>query len=101
MATKASSTVEITQESDGVYTLQTSSTFRNQKLHFKLGEEFIEERMDGENVPCVITFEGNQMIQIQMGKNPVKIVREFTDTELIATCHVSNIECKRWFKALN
>lgn len=97
---KATSTVELIKEADGTYTLQTSSTFRNQKLHFKLGEEFVEERMDGESVPCVITFEGNKMIQVQMGKKPVKILREFTDTEMIATCSVSNVECKRWFKAV-
>lgn len=108
VAVKASSTVELTQDSDGIYILQTSSTFRNQKLRFKLGEEFVEERMDGESIPCVITFEGNSMIQLQMGQKPVKIqskpvriVREFTDTELVVTCLVSNIECKRWFKAMN
>lgn len=108
VAVKASSTVELTQDSDGIYILQTSSTFRNQKLRFKLGEEFVEERMDGEFIPCVITFKGNSMIQLQMGQKPVKIqskpvriVREFTDTELVVTCLVSNIECKRWFKAMN
>lgn len=101
VAVKATSTVELIKEDDGSFTLNTSSTFRNQKLNFKLGVEFTEERMDGEKIPCVITFEDNKMIQIQMGKKPVKILREFFDDELLVTCSVSNIECKRWFKAIN
>lgn len=56
--------------------------------------------MDGETVPCVITFEGNKMIQTQKGNKPVTIEREFTDTELFVTCTVGSVVSKRWFKAV-
>jgi hypothetical protein len=100
VASKASSTVELTKESDGSYTFHTNSTFRNQKLNFRIGVEFVEERMDGESVPCVVTFQGNKMLQIQMGQKPVKIMREFRETEMIVTCSVSNTEATRWFRAI-
>lgn len=42
-------TVELT-ENDGLYTLKTTSTFKNQEISFRLGEEFDEETPDGRKV---------------------------------------------------
>lgn len=101
MAGSASSTVELVKEDDDTYSFNTISTFRTQQLKFKPGVEFEEKRMDGETVPCVVTFEGNKMIQTQKAAKPVTIEREFTDTELFVTCTVGNVVSKRWFKAVD
>lgn len=41
------------------------------------------------------------MIQTQKASKPVTIIREFTDTELIATCTAGDVVSKRWFKAVD
>lgn len=56
--------------------------------------------MDGSKVPCVITFEGNKMIQQQKSDNPIRIEREFKDDELIVKCSIGNVVATRWFKAI-
>lgn len=56
--------------------------------------------MDGRKIPCVITFEGNKMIQQQKGDNAIRIEREFKDDELIAKCSIGNVVATRWFKAI-
>lgn len=100
MANNVTSTVEMLLADDGTYSFNTISTFRTQELKFKPGEEFEEKRMDGETVKCVVTLEGNKMIQKQSGTKPVTIEREFSDTELFVTCTVGNVVSKRWFKAV-
>jgi hypothetical protein len=49
MGNAVSPTVELT-EKDGTYTLKTTSTFKNQEIVFKLGEEVDEETADGRKV---------------------------------------------------
>lgn len=46
LAATAKPTIEISEE-NGVYTLKTSSIFKNTSISFKLGEEFDEETADG------------------------------------------------------
>lgn len=58
MANATTSTVELVQLEDGYFSFNTTSTFRNQELKFKPGEEFTEKRMDGEEVQSVVTIEG-------------------------------------------
>lgn len=99
MAGSTTSTVELVKESDDTYSFNTTSTFRSQQVKFQPGVEFTEKRMDGQDVPCVITFEGNKMIQEQKGDKPVTLVRTFTDEELFLTCKTGDVEAKRWFKA--
>lgn len=101
MAGSTTSTVELVKSEDGSYSFNTISTFRTQELKFKPEEEFTEKRMDGEEVPCTIVFDGNKMIQTQKAKKPVTIEREFTETELIATCKVGEVVSTRWFKAID
>lgn len=100
MAGTVTSTVQLVKEGENSYSFNTVSTFRNQSLKFNLNEEFEEETMDGRKVPCIITFEGNKMIQQQKGDKPVRIERVFTDDELIATCIVEDVVATRWFKAV-
>ena len=67
MAGSTTSTVELVKEGDNDYSFNTTSTFRSQAIKFQPGVEFTEKRMDGQEIPCVITFYGNKMIQEQKG----------------------------------
>lgn len=94
MGAKVSPVVELT-ENDGVYTLKTSSTFKNSEIKFKLGEEFDEETPDGRTVKSVCTLEGNKLTQIQKGEKETTIIREFTPTNMNAIMKVDDIVCTR------
>lgn len=100
MANSVSSTVQLVKDGENSYTYHTESTFRSQKLSFVLGEEFIEETMDGRKMKCVVTFEGNKMIQQQTGEKAVRIEREFFDAEMITKCFIGDVVATRWFKAV-
>lgn len=99
MANSTTSTVELVKEDDENFSFNTTSTFRSQALKFKPGVEFIEKRMDGQEVPCIVTFDGNKMIQEQKAEKPVTLIREFSEEEIFLTCTVGNVTAKRWFKA--
>lgn len=101
MANRISSTVQLVKEGENSYSFNTSSTFRNQSLKFNLNEEFLEETMDGRKIKCLVTFEGNKMIQQQTGENAVRIEREFTEKELITKCKIDNVTATRWFKVID
>ena len=83
MGASVSPVVELTANDD-VYTLKTSSTFKNSEIKFKLGEEFDEETPDGRKVKSVITLDGNKMTHVQKGDMETVIEREFTPTEMKA-----------------
>lgn len=100
MASNITSTVQLVKEDENSYSFNTVSSFKNTSLKFNLNEEFDEEMMDGRKVKCIVTFEGNKMIQQQKGDKAVRIEREFTDEELIATCIIDDVVAKRWFKAV-
>jgi hypothetical protein len=99
MANATTSVVELVKEDEENYSFNTTSTFRSQSIKFKPGVEFVEKRMDGQEVPCTITFDGNKMIQEQKAEKPVKLIREFSEEELFLTCTVGDVVAKRWFKA--
>ncbi|CAB0035871.1 unnamed protein product [Trichogramma brassicae] len=83
MGAAVSPVVEVT-ENNGEYTMKTQSTFKNQEIKFKLGEEFDEETPDGRKVKSVITLDGNKMTHVQKGDKETLIEREFTPTEMKA-----------------
>lgn len=90
--------IELT-EADGVYTLKSTSTFKNSVITFKLGEEFDEETPDGRKVKSTITRDGNKLIQIQKGEpKDTEIVREFTPEQVVMTLKVEDIVCTRIYK---
>ncbi|XP_076760712.1 fatty acid binding protein isoform X2 [Xylocopa sonorina] len=98
MGSSVSPVVELTENS-GVYTLKTTSPFKNSEIKFKLGEEFEEETPDGRKVKTVCTLEGNKLMQIQKGEKQTTIEREFTPTEMKAIMKVDDIVCTRIYKA--
>ncbi|CAD1480218.1 unnamed protein product, partial [Heterotrigona itama] len=83
MGSSLSPVVELT-ENNGVYTLKTTSAFKNSEIKFKLNQEFDEETIDGRQVKSVCTLEGNKLIQKQKGEKETTIEREFTPTEMKA-----------------
>lgn len=83
MGSSVSPVVELT-ENNGVYTLRTTSPFKNTEIKFKLGEEFDEETADGRKVKSVCTLEGNKLVQIQKGEKDTTIEREYTPLEMKA-----------------
>lgn len=97
MGSSVSPVVELTEDS-GLYTLKTTSPFKNSEIKFKLGEEFDEETPDGRKVKSVCTLDGNKLIQIQKGDKQTTIEREFTPTEMKAIMKVDDIVCTRVYK---
>lgn len=97
MGSSVSPVVELT-ENNGLYTLKTTSPFKNSEIKFKLGEEFDEETPDGRKVKCVCTLDGNKLVQIQKGEKQTTIEREFTPTEMKA---VRMIEKRKGRKCLS
>ncbi|XP_014220478.1 fatty acid-binding protein, muscle isoform X1 [Trichogramma pretiosum] len=100
MGAAVSPVVEVT-ENNGEYTMKTQSTFKNQEIKFKLGEEFDEETPDGRKVKSVITLDGNKMTHVQKGDKETLIEREFTPTEMKAVMKVDDIVCTRVYKIEN
>ena len=63
------------------WTFSTLSALKTSVIKYKLGEEFEEERMDGNKVKTVIVFENGKLIQTQKdkdGKVVTVIEREIT-----------------------
>lgn len=83
MGNSVSPTVELVKDGDD-YSFNTTSTFKNTTIKFKLGEEFDEETLDGRKVKSTMTLDGNTLTQDQKGDKAHKIVREFTDSDLTA-----------------
>ncbi|XP_003494759.1 sodium/calcium exchanger regulatory protein 1 isoform X2 [Bombus impatiens] len=97
MGSSVSPVIELT-ENNGVYTLKTTSAFKNSEIKFKLGEEFDEETADGRKVKTVCTLDGNKLTQVQKGEKDTTIEREFTPTEMKAIMKVDDIVCTRVYK---
>lgn len=91
MGSTVSPVVELTED-NGLYTLKTTSTFKNSEIKFKLGEEFDEETVDGRKVKSVCTLEGNKLIQMQKGEKQSTIEREFTAAEMKAVRMITKKE---------
>merc|ERR1712215_440861 len=87
-ATASTPVMEIT-ESDGNWTMKTSTSLKAIELKFKLGVPFEEETTDGRKCETTVTMEGNKLITMQKalknGQKDVKAVREFFDDKLVMT----------------
>lgn len=100
MGNSLSPTVELIKDGDE-YTFNTTSTFKNTTIKFKVGEEFDEDTVDGRKVKSVCTFEGeDKLIHEQKGEKPTTIVREFTADTMNAIMTIGDVVCKRLYKAV-
>src|SRR5690349_15925243 len=77
MANNFSTTLQLIKEGEDSYSFETKSAFKSRSIKFKLNEEFDENTMDGRIIKCLITFEGNKMIQQQRGEGAFRVERIF------------------------
>merc|ERR1712002_238689 len=100
-ATASTPVMEIT-ESDGNWTMKTSTSLKAIELNFKLGEPFQEETTDGRKCETTVTMEGNKLITMQKalknGQKDVKAVREFFDDKLVMTMTCEGVESTQVYK---
>lgn len=83
------------------YSFYTVSTFKTVVVKFKLGVEFEEETLDGRKVMSVYTFDGpNTLKCVQKTEKPSLIIREFSETGIVATCTYGDVVCKRWYNVV-
>lgn len=101
VASSVNPTVQLIKNDDGTFNFSTKSTFKNVDMIFTPGVEFIEETQDGRKMKCIVTFEGNKMIQQQFGEGAAKMEREFHDDQMILKIFYNDIVVTRWFKAVN
>ena len=93
----------ITTEPDGTINLRTESTFKNNDMKFKLGEQFQEQTTDGRTCQSTIKLEGKKLIQEQKGEVNSLITRELTDNDtltvtLVAQLSSGNVTSTRVYK---
>jgi len=93
--------LDITKDGD-MYTMKTTTTFRNSEIRFKLGEEFDESRLDGKVVKSTMVADGNKLIHTQVsGDSPVVVIaREFTPTAISAIGTCDGVVTHRVYKRL-
>ena len=80
-AKAATPTVNISNEGDK-WKIETITTMKTSLIEFKMGEEFLEKRLDGNEVRSVMTMDGNKMIQKQFADEAKKL-KEVTITRWI------------------
>ncbi|MFI5761857.1 lipocalin/fatty-acid binding family protein [Streptomyces sp. NPDC051563] len=98
LAASSKPTEELTEDGNA-FTLKTVTTFKTTNLAFVLGEEFIEEREDGDKFPTTIVRDGNKLVQTQKLDNvTATITRTFTADGLEATLEADGVVSKRSYK---
>ncbi|XP_023348696.1 cellular retinoic acid-binding protein 2 [Eurytemora carolleeae] len=100
-ATASTPVMEIT-ESDGNWSMKTSTSMKSMELKFKLGEPFEEETSDGRKCTTTVTMEGNKLITdqkaIKKGEKDVRAVREFFDDKLIISMTCDGVTSTQVYK---
>lgn len=100
-ATASTPVMEIT-ESDGNWSMKTSTSMKSMELKFKLGVPFEEETSDGRKCETTVTMDGNKLITSQKalkkGEKDVTAVREFFDDKLIMTMTVDGVSSVQEYK---
>merc|ERR1711915_111129 len=100
-ATSSTPVMEIT-ESDGNWTMKTSTTMKTVELKFKLGVPFEEDTTDGRKCETTVSMEDNKLITMQKatkkGDKDVKAVREFFDDKLVMTMTVDDVTSTQVYK---
>jgi len=81
-----------------MWTLKTTSTFKNTEIKFGIGEQFDETTADGRKTKTVMTLEGdNKLVQTQEHKEyPAVMTRELVDDDhMVMTCEAGGAVAKR------
>lgn len=89
--------VELLQNGD-IYTLRTTSAYKDFQITFRIGEEFDEVTVDGRKVKSVLYWDEDKLIQKQRGEKPMTIVREFFPDKMITTLIYGDIQCVRHYR---
>ncbi|KAM4824683.1 fatty acid-binding protein 12 [Ictidomys tridecemlineatus] len=94
----AKPTVTISTNGD-VITIKTKSIFRNNKISFKLGEEFEETTPGGHKTKSTVTLDNDTLVQVQdwNGKETT-IRRKLVDGKMVVESAVNNIICTRTYE---
>ena len=103
-AATVSTPVMVVTESEGVWTIKTSTTLISMEYQFRIDEKFDGTTLDGREVTCEIRKEGNKFIAEQNakkdGEKSTIFVMEFNDNGVIWTSTVKGMDvvCTQWFK---
>jgi len=98
-AKTATPTVNISQDGDK-WKIETVTTMKKSLIEFKMGEEFTEKRLDGNEVKSVMNMEGDKMVQKQFADEAKKlkevlITRWIEDNILKVKAEVNNVVSTR------
>ncbi|XP_035564321.1 fatty acid-binding protein 12 isoform X1 [Canis lupus baileyi] len=98
LACLAKPTVTISTQEDWI-TIKTKSIFKNNKISFKLGEEFEETTPGGHKTKSVVTLDNDSLIQVQDwdGKENT-IRRKLVDGKMVVESAVNNVTCTRTYE---
>ncbi|BFZ12573.1 hypothetical protein BsWGS_15612 [Bradybaena similaris] len=102
-----SNCIEISRDGE-TWTIHITSTFRNQKLIFKLGETIDEKTLDGRHCKSTFSVEGKVLVQKQDPTDPSDVPSRFQyevqeDGKLLVTCISipTNVVAKRTYERYN
>ncbi|XP_053414377.1 fatty acid-binding protein 12 [Nycticebus coucang] len=90
----------VTISTDGeVITIKTKSIFKNNKISFKLGEEFEETTPSGRKTKSKVTLDNDSLVQIQDwdGKEAT-IRRKLVDGKMVVESAVNDVICTRTYE---
>ncbi|CAD7093316.1 unnamed protein product [Hermetia illucens] len=77
------------------------STSTGKAMKFKPGVEFDMDTYDGQKIKTLYKFETpNKLVMEQKGDKSAETVREFSDTEMIATYSFKGVTAVRYYKAI-
>ncbi|XP_002710703.1 fatty acid-binding protein 12 [Oryctolagus cuniculus] len=94
----AKPTVTISTNGD-VITIKTKSIFKNNKISFKLGEEFEETTPGGRKTKSTVTLDNDAMIHTQdWGDKETTIRRKLVDGKMVVESAVNNVICTRTYE---
>eukprot|EP00092_Neocalanus_flemingeri_P021747 GFUD01023590.1.p1 GENE.GFUD01023590.1~~GFUD01023590.1.p1 ORF type:complete len:154 (-),score=40.58 GFUD01023590.1:79-495(-) len=95
-------------ETNGVWSIKSSTTLKSMELKFKVGEEFEETTADGRDVRAIAKVEGGKFVIVQKAKKAgqasTHTVRELNGpNELIYTLRIegnNSLVCVQKFKRI-
>jgi Zn/Cd-binding protein ZinT len=92
LAKSFSSTCYLSKISDSEYTLTTVIPILTHVQKIKIGEEIVQNTMDGRKIKNTFKIDGNQLIEQQTEDNrKVTIVRKFFDSEMHGIMKLNDI----------